>query len=158
MASLRRRQLQPRRSVPQDIPLLDEWRKMYQPAELELPHGYEGQATETCVVEDNGKILLALTSTVSVILDPLIRSPQGNPEMLVRALSAAEHCLAYKATEKGCVDAYVAVPIEEADYIRTLEKSGYQRTAQNCVILRRTLVNEPVPVPVLPIEEFATVT
>ena len=127
-----------------DRPLLEQWRKDYAIADLELPHGYMGQRTETCVCEKDGKVVLALTGTQVVSLDPLLRDPNADDRVVAKALEIAEEALTYLAVRGGCVDAYVAIPESLVRYIPFLQKRGYNITAQHCVIMSKCLVEEPI--------------
>ena len=135
-----------------DKPQLDQWRAQYQDGTLELPHGYAGDSLETLVVESReGEILLALTATLVLSLDPLITNPAANPRDVAFALSLAEAALLYRGAAAGARDAYIAVPKSLAGYIQLLEHYGYEPTATECVILRRSLSD------VLPKEEGAAI-
>jgi hypothetical protein len=127
-----------------DKPILEQWRVSFEAAGLELPHGWSGRGTETVVVErlDGSGITLSLTGTKMLAFDPLIRDPQADPLEVSRALSAAEYSLAYRGAAGGCVDAFIAVPRELADYIGLLRRHGYEEVAENCIILRRSLLRE----------------
>ena len=130
----------------EDRDTLERWRALY-PRQMDMPHGYEGAATETCVAEKDGNILLSLTATVAVILDPLLRNPDADNGDVAKALQLAESNLTFLA-RKRCVEAYIAVPKELESYIPFVKKhGGYEETAQDCVILRKSLVKElPVDV------------
>ena len=124
-----------------DKPQLDQWREQYQEGSLELPHGYFGDSVETQVAESlDGTLLLALTGTLVLSLDPLITNPDANPQDIGSALSLVEAILVAKGVEAGALDVYVAVPRELVGYISLLEHRGYISTAEGCVIMRRPIV------------------
>ena len=128
--------------VEQDREQLERWRSGY-PRELDMPHDYEGQATETCIAEIDGRMILGLTATVCVSLDPLLRNPSASNFEVSEALKLAEGVLRYKGVESGAVDAYIAIPVELVEYIELLKKRGYEVTASECVIMRKVILPEP---------------
>lgn len=128
-----------RRAKPEDFEQLELWRESYPDANLELPKGYHAPGVETAVGEEGGKIVAALTGTLAVIIDPAICDPNASPIKVLRTLQALERTLAYVGSTGGAVDAYVPAPEHLTEWIAILEKNGYQRTAQKCVILRRPL-------------------
>jgi len=124
-----------------DKPQLDQWRAQYQAGTLELPHGYFGDSVETQVAESpDGTLLLALTGTLVLSLDPLITNPDAKPQDIGHVLSLVEAILVAKGVEAGALDVYVAVPRALAGYISLLEHRGYTSTAEGCVIMRRSIV------------------
>ena len=142
----------------EDKPILEPWRVAFEAAGLELPHGWAGRGVETIVVEklDSTDITLSLTGTKMLAFDPLIRDPKADPLEVSRALSAAEYALAYRGAAGGCVDAFIAVPRELADYIHLLKRHGYTEVAEGCIILRRSLLREREDLLTAVEEELAT--
>jgi hypothetical protein len=140
-----------------DKPQLEEWRVAFEAAGLELPHGWSGRGTETVVVEkpDGSGITLSLTGTKMLAFDPLIRDPNADPLEVSNALRAAEYALAYRGAAGGCVDAFIAVPRELASYIDLLKRRGYEEVAENCIILRRSLLREREDLLTVTAEELA---
>ena len=132
----------------EDRETLEPWRREYPLADLELPHGYddEGEATETVVItRADGSIVLSLTGTACVAIDPLLRDPDARPEEVAEALRLAEAIITYNAARSGIADAYIAVPEQLERYHRFLEKRGYEQTAQVCLIFRKKLVQAVTP-------------
>lgn len=127
---------------------LEEWRHEYQPADLEIPHGYAGQGIETAVVDcpDTGIMMASLTAIQAVILDPLIRNPRvHNAAEMVASIFLLERTLSLLGERGGAVDAYIAVPNQLEDYKKTVESVGYKVTCENCTIYRRPLRPDTVP-------------
>lgn len=130
-----------------EVETLEEWRHEYQPADLEIPHGYSGQGVETAVAETReGIILASMTGIKAVILDPLIRNPRvTNGAEMVSAILMLERTLSYLGEQGGAVDSYVAIPNQLADYKKIVESVGYVATCENCTIYRRPLRPDTVP-------------
>lgn len=128
-----------------DARQLDLWRDQYLDADLEIPHGYIGPNVETVIAHRDGKTVQSLTGILSVVLDPLIRDPNADSMDVIYSLRLQENVLTYKAQELGAVDAYIAVPKQLEHYIELLKGCGYQITVQNCVVMRRPLRPDHVP-------------
>ena len=122
-----------------DVDQLEEWRQLYTKGELELPHGYAKQGVQTWVITEGGDLVMSLTGSYLIGLDPLIKNPSTSPATLSLGLQKLEAVLTAKAVEAQCVDAFIAVPDTEVEYLSFLKKRGYIVTAQNCVILRKKL-------------------
>ncbi len=136
---------------------LEQWRRDYAPASLELPHDYTGPSNETVVVTaEDGRMILSLTGTNIVGLDPLLRDPNADPHEVSKALEMAEAILTFLAAKSGAVDAFIAVPDTLTDYHKFLAKRGYEQTAQHCVIFRKAIGRPPVTHVDLPKEVEAT--
>lgn len=131
-----------------DVKQLDAWRKNYTLGDLEIPHDFNTPdgAVETAVATKDGELICSLTGLHSIVLDPFIKRPGASPSDLLMALIKLETALTYKAQQRfGATDAYIAVPIAESKYIRLLQNYGWQTTVQNCVVLRRALRPDTVP-------------
>ena len=119
---------------------LEKWRLAFTDATLELSHDYTSEQVETAVVRDgNGRIILSLTGTVLAGLGPLIKNPDASKLDVMQGLFLAEAALTYKAVQAGAVDSYIVVPERMADYIKTLEKVGYEVVATKVVVMGRVL-------------------
>lgn len=129
----------------EDVGQLDAFRRTFQTAWLELPHGMAGEGVETAVAEKNGEIIGSLTGVGAVVMDPFIRNPNARGVDIFAAVVALERALAYNARKGGIVDAYIAVPKGDTEYIEICKKAGYDVTCQDCVILRRPLIPDVVP-------------
>lgn len=78
------------------------WKDLYQPAELELIHGFHcDPGVETVIAEKNDKILLSMTASMCAIFDPLLKNPDADPKDLVTAILMAEAALSYVAQKTG---------------------------------------------------------
>src|SRR5512146_2752528 len=114
------------------VPELETWRTGYKDGALEVPHGYVGQNVETVVVEKDGKIVLSLTGTVAIIVDPAVVNPEAAPLDVMKGLILAERTLAAMGRREGAVDAYTAAPGHLKDWHSILKRTGYEETAQGC--------------------------
>ncbi len=130
---------------PADAEQLDLFRWRYEEADLEVPHGYMAPGVETLIAEKEGKFVLALTATLAIILDPLIRAPGAANLDIASALFKAEAVLTYLAQANGAVDAYIAIPDALADYQKMLQRAGYVPTVQACTVFRKPLRKETMP-------------
>lgn len=131
----------------EDVKKLDEWRRRYWDADLEVPHDFntpDGNV-ESSVATKNGKMFASLTGVNSVTLDPFIHDPEADPTDILFALVKLETVLTNNAMKRGAVDAYIAIPKQLTHYIRLLGNYGYEPTVENCVILRRPLTPDTVP-------------
>lgn len=129
----------------QDVEPLDQLRRRYLEAWLELPHGFDGiPGVETAVAEKHGKIIGSLTGTMAAVFDPFIHDPEASGPEIFSAVLALERVLAYNAQVGGAVDAYIAIPKSATKYIEMVERCGYTQTLQDCVVLRRPLVPDTV--------------
>lgn len=127
----------------EDRESLERWRTSFPDATLELSHDYTSPQVETAVVHaENGEIVLALTGTFLAGLGPLIRNPNATRLEIIEALFLAEAALTYKAVQAGAADASICVPNHMPEYIKTLQKLGYEIVATNCTILSRVLQHD----------------
>ncbi len=126
---------------------LDEYRQQYQPADLEIPHGYVSENVQTVIAYKEGKLTVgSLTGILAIVLDPAIMNPAADPIDKMKALTAMEDVLTYLGRKTGAIDSYVAIPNAlVATYGKILEKCGYEPTVQNCTVYRRPLVPETEP-------------
>jgi len=108
--------------------------------DLELPHGFVGQATETAVAERDKELLCSITGTLAVVLDPLIKNPNAKAIDLMPAIIQAARALEFYGTMHGVTEAFLAVPGSIPVFQRIVERAGYERTADDCAIYRRLLV------------------
>lgn len=127
-----------------DVEQLDLFRRSFTDGWLELPHGLAGTGVETAVAEKQGKLVGSLTGISAVLFDPYIHDPEASGSDVFAAVLALERTLAYNAQAGGAIDAYIAIPQQSEDYIRMVERCGYTRTCEGCVILRRALVPDTV--------------
>lgn len=128
----------------EDADFLDSLRWMYKDADLEIPKGYMGEGVHTAIAQRGPVIVSSLTMTNAVILDPLINNPNCTPLELQKALIKLEAALSYAARVRGAVDAYIAIPNQLREYMKIVEKTGYQRTVENCTVFRRPLLPDTV--------------
>lgn len=128
-----------------DIEQLETWRRAYWDGDLEIPKGYNGIGVETAAVENNGRLILSMTGTQAVLMDPLIKNPEASGAELMAGIILAERVLAYKGQIGGAVDAYIAVPSQLTAYHEIVKKAGYVETVENCKIFRRPLRPDTVP-------------
>lgn len=128
-----------------DMALLDEWRREYWKGDLEIPHGFQNPNVETVVATKDHKPIASLTGILSLVCDPFIHDPNASPTDLLFALVKLDTVLAYLGQKLGAVDVYIAVPNAEEKYIRLLQNYGWKPTVQNCVVMRRPLVPDTVP-------------
>lgn len=124
---------------------LEMWRRGYWDGDLEVPHGFVGEKISTAVAEKDGKQIASLTGLLSVVLDPFIHDPNAANMDVISALIKLETALTYLAQADGAVDAYIAIPEQLTGYIRLLEGYGFKTTCQHCVIMRRPLIPDTVP-------------
>lgn len=130
---------------PEDWRLIDAWRRQYTKGDLEYPHGLQMAGVETAIATKSHRPISSLTAIQGVILDPFAHDPTADPFDLSFSLVKLETALVYKAQQGGAVDAYIAVPVQEEAYIKLLDKHGYRVTAQHCVVMRKPLVPDHVP-------------
>lgn len=127
----------------EDIEQIEEWRKQFAEADLQIPNGYDGPGSATVVAVKDGKLLGSLTGTMilAVSLDPLVRNPEAGRLESLAALFAMCNSLEYQASLNGAVDAYIAIPNLLPEYQKlVVEKCGFEETATFCKIYRRRIV------------------
>jgi hypothetical protein len=129
----------------EDVETLDRFRRGYDAAYLELPHGMAGPGMETAVVEKAGKIIGSLTGIKAVVCDPFIHDPEADGVDVFAGVLMLERVLAYNAQIGGAIDSYIAVPKQLKAYIEMVKRAGYSETCENCVIMRRPLIPDVVP-------------
>lgn len=129
----------------EDVETLDRFRRGYDAAYLELPHGMAGPGMETAIVEKSGKIIGSLTGIHAVVCDPFIHDPEADGVDIFAGVLMLERTLAYNAQLGGAIDSYIAVPLQLTAYIEMVKRAGYSVTCENCVILRRPLTPDVVP-------------
>jgi hypothetical protein len=127
-----------------DIEQLDKWRWCYTDADLEVVHGWRAKGVETAVAEKGGNLVGSLTGKVAVVavIDPFIHDPDAKGPDIYAAVVGMERILAYEGAAAGALEAYIAVPEQLVDYIDIVQRAGYEKTAEKCVILRRNIVPE----------------
>lgn len=128
-----------------DSELIERWRRSYFKGFLEYPHGLQQAGVETVVGMKNNKPICSLTGIQSIVMDPFARDTDAAPTDLLYALVKMETTLAYLGQKTGAVDVYIAVPNSEQRYVRLLQNYGFRPTVENCVVLRRALVPDHVP-------------
>lgn len=129
----------------EDVDQLDSFRRSFGTAWLELPHGMAGNGIETAVAEKRGKLIGSLTGLPVTVFDPFIHNPEADPVDVFAAVVMLERTLSYNALKGGAIDGYIAVPASDKDYIEICKKAGYEITCQDCVIMRRPLIPDVVP-------------
>lgn len=140
-----------------DVRILDAFRRAYWDADLELPHDFNSPGVKSVGLHENHKLFGSLTGTNAVILDPFIHDPSYDAEhgaKLIYGLVKADAILTHWGQENGAVDSFIAIPKQLPQYIRLLGNYGYKPTCEGCVILRRALLPETVPL--LGLERDAT--
>lgn len=131
---------------PEDVVLLDQYRRLYEAADLELPKDFNSEGVKSVVGTKRNRLITSLTGINAVILDPLIRNPDADPTDVLFALIKMETVLTNWAMERGCVDSYIAIPNQiMGKYGRLLQNYGYAPTIQNCSVLRRPLLPDFIP-------------
>lgn len=135
---------------PDDVRALDRWRRLYAAADLELPHDFNASGVKTVGLHKDFRLFGSLTGAVAVVLDPFIHDPAAHAAPtggrdIIFGLVKADAVLTHWGQEHGAVDAYIAIPQQLSHYIRLLEGYGYRVTCQNCVVMRRPLTPETVP-------------
>lgn len=128
-----------------DAELVDAWRRRYLKGDLEFPHGLQMDGVETVMAMKDHAPIASLTGIRSVVYDPFTHNPDASDSDLLYALVKLETVLSYEAQRVGAVDAYIAVPNSEAKYARLLENYGFLPTVQNCIVMRRPLVPDHIP-------------
>lgn len=131
----------------EDKTKLEQWRKNYSPADLELPHGYERPGVETAVAEYGGELLASLTLSMAAVFNPLVKSPDAEKHgaSTITAIIMLERALAHLASRQNIVTGYITVPNNLKDYQAIVERAGYERVLENCSIFRRHLVHPTEP-------------
>src|SRR5581483_2008159 len=122
-----------------DVAAFERLRRSYWEADLEIPKGWYASGVETAVVEQDGLLVVSLTSTQAVVFDPLIKNPAFSGPTLVASILLAERTLAYEVQKRGAVDAYIAVPNQLTEYHAIVQKAGYVPTVENCTVYKRPL-------------------
>jgi len=126
----------------EDFEQIERWRREFAEGTLEVPNGYGGDGVATAVgLSKDGTLLGSLTATIitAVSLDPLIRNPEANRKQVFAALFALTGALEYQAQLNGARDAYIAVPDALPEYQELVKHCGFEETAQNCKLYRRSL-------------------
>jgi hypothetical protein len=109
-------------------------------ADLLLPHGFVGQATETVIAENEKDILCAITGTLAIVLDPLVRNPDAKKMEVVPAIIQAARALEFYGTMHGVTEAYAVISNDLENFQRFVERMGYERVSEGCGIFKRLLV------------------
>lgn len=131
-----------------DVRWLDATRRSYWHADLELPHDFTAPGVMTVGLHEAHRLFGSLTGTKAVVLDPFIHDASYDAAQgakLIYGLVKADAILTHWGQQGGAVDSYIAIPSQLKAYARLLENYGYSVTCQNCVILRRALTPETVP-------------
>jgi|SRR5581483_2039187 len=134
--------------TPADVRQLDAWRRNFLSADLELPHDFDAPGVKTVGLHENHKLFGSLTGTRAIVLDPFIHDPSYDEQQgakLIYGLVKADAILTQWGQEGGAVDSYIAIPRSMEAYVRLLDHYGYKPTCEGCVILRRPLAPETVP-------------
>ena len=124
-----------------DIRQLEQWRKEFAAADLELPEGYNGDGVATAIaVGKNGKLLGSLTASIvyAVSLDPHIRNPNASRTEMLAGLFALTRALEYQAKLNGVAASFIAVPESLPEYQELVKKCGFEPTAEACKLFRHS--------------------
>lgn len=130
-----------------EVALLDRWRKQYWDADLELPHDFKSPdgSVDTALATKKGELISSLTGIRAIVLDPLIKNPNAAPTDILYGLIKQETALTFNAQKYGAVDSYIAIPRQLEKYVHLLENYGYKRTVEHCIVMRRPLRPDSVP-------------
>lgn len=129
-----------------DAELIDQYRRLYFDADLEMPKDLNSEGVKTVVGTKGHKLITSLTGIKAVILDPLVRDPNADPTDVLFSLIKMETALTHWGMEGGAVDSYISIPNQLAPkYGRLLQNYGYMPTIQNCMVLRRPLLPDFIP-------------
>lgn len=133
--------------LPKDTETLETYRRSYEEANIVVPLGYEfPPVCETAVaVRPDGTIIAALMKTLIATLDPFISDPGASQSEKAAALRWLSRSLEYQAQKDGAAEVFTAVPERLLSYQQVLENNGWERTAQNCVIFRKSLIGGNSP-------------
>ena len=124
-----------------DIRQLEQWRKEFAAADLELPEGYNGDGVATAIaVGKDGQLLGSLTGSIvyAVSLDPLILNPRAGRTEALAGLFALTRSLEYQAKLNGVAASFIAVPDSLPMYQELVKKCGFTPTAELCKIYRHS--------------------
>jgi hypothetical protein len=124
-----------------DIELLEQWKKEFAAADLELPEGYNGDGIATAIaINKEGKLLGSLTASIvyAVSLDPLIRNPHATRVEMLAGLFALTRALEYQAKLNGAAASFIAVPDSLPQYQELVKKCGFEPTAEACKLYRHS--------------------
>ena len=129
-----------------DIRLLDQWRRAYKDAFLELPKDFNSEGVKSVGLHEDHRLFGSLTGIRALVIDPFIHNPSYDQgAKIIYGLVKADAVLTHWGQEGGAVDSYIAIPNQLPDYIRLLGHYGYKPTCQNCTILRRPLLPDFIP-------------
>lgn len=128
-----------------DVEVLDAWRRKYLDADLELPKNLNSEGVKTVIGMKQDQLITSLTGIKAIICDPLIRDPNADPTDVLFSLIKMETVLTHWGMEGGAVDSYIAIPRQLGKYVRLLGNYGYSPTVQGCVVLRRPLLPDFIP-------------
>ena len=109
-------------------------------ADLLLPHGFVGQATETVIAENEKDILCAITGTLAIVLDPLIKNPNAKTMEVIPAIIQSARALEFYGTMHGVTEAYAVISNDLENFQKFVERMGYERVSEGCGIFKRLLV------------------
>lgn len=128
-----------------DSAVLDAHREAYVDADIECLHGYRrSPGVETAICENGKEFVAAMVATQVILFDFIQNAGAYNTDRFAAAIML-ERTLAFAALKAGCVDSYVAIPVQLTEYIKQLERCGYGLAATNCVIMRRPLTPDTCP-------------
>lgn len=130
---------------PEDVRLLDEWRRKYLPADLELPKDFNSEGVKSVASTKNSQTISSLTGVKAIVLDPFIHDDDADPTDLLFSLIKMETILTHWGQEGGAVDSYIAIPRQLKKYARLLENYGYSPTVEGCIVMRRPLLPDFIP-------------
>ena len=127
--------------TPEDIAQLERWRQSFAAADLELPEDYASTGVATAVARDTeGKLLGSLTTSIilAASLDPLLLRPDAPRASRFAGTWALTKTMEYQAKLNGAAAGFIAVPNLLTDYKEFVKRFGYEVTAQNCTLYRKS--------------------
>lgn len=127
----------------EDKDQLEQYRRAYLDADIEIPFGYTGTGIETAIAEKDGKIVGAVTASAAVTFD-FVHDEEAAGTDVFPAVFMLERALALISQKAGIPTAYVAIPSHLTEYIEMVKRCGYSDEFQQCTVLRRPLRRETV--------------
>lgn len=127
--------------TPDDIKLLEQWRRDFAAADLETPEGYASDGVATAVaVDKRGALIGSLTASIimAASLDPLLLKPGATHVERFAATYALTKAMEYQARVGGAAASFIAIPDLLPDYQQFVQRFGYTETAQHCRLYRHS--------------------
>lgn len=126
----------------EDFTLLEQWRREFDAADLELPEGYAGNGVATAVARrKDGSLIGSLTAEIitAASLDPVLLNPHAGRSEKLAALFALTRAMEYQASLNGAAASFIAVPNLLPEYQALVQRCGFEETAQACKLYRHFL-------------------